>query len=74
MAAHGRYVVMLGYAGARTALTLAELHNEEVQKRFPRHFLKQEKQLRKVVNCLTQDLLHRRGTYTDRHPQGTRIQ
>ena len=52
MAACGRYVVMLGYAGARTALTLAELHSEEVQKRFPRYFIKQEKELRNVVNRL----------------------
>ena len=42
MAVSGRYIVMLGYAGARIALTLAELHREEVQKRFPKHFLKQE--------------------------------
>ncbi len=48
------YIVMLGYAGARNALTLAELHREEVQKRFPKHFLKQEDKLRKVVNCLTE--------------------
>lgn len=54
MEAPGRYIVMLGYAGARTALTLAELHREEVQKRFPKHFLKQEAELKKVVNCLTE--------------------
>ena len=54
MAARERYVVMLGYAGARTALTLAELHREEVQKRFPKHFLKQENQLRRVVECLSE--------------------
>lgn len=54
MAALGRYIVMLGFAGARTALTLAELHREEVQKRFPKHFLKQEEELRKVVSRLTE--------------------
>lgn len=54
MTAFGRYIVMLGYAGARNALTLAELHREEVQKRFPRHFLKQEEELYQVVKCLTE--------------------
>ena len=54
MAALVRYIVMLGFAGARTALTLAELHREEVQKRFPKHFLKQEEELRKVVSCLSE--------------------
>ena len=53
MAAYGRYIVMLGYAGARTALTLAELHREEVQKRFPKHFLKQEEELKRVVSRLS---------------------
>ena len=54
MAAPGRYIVMLGYAGARIALTLAELHREEVQKRFPKHFLKQEAELCKVIKRLTE--------------------
>jgi len=54
MAALGRYIVMLGFAGARTALTLAELHREEVQKRFPKHFLKQEEELRKVVSRVSE--------------------
>ena len=53
MATLGRYIVMLGYAGARIALTLAELHTEEVQKRFPKHFLNQEEELRKVIDRLT---------------------
>lgn len=53
MHAPRRYIVMLGFAGARTALTLAELHREEVQERFPKHFLKQEEELRKVVNGLS---------------------
>ncbi len=53
MAVLGRYIVMLGYAGARSALTLAELHREEVQKRFPKHFLKQEDELRRVEKRLT---------------------
>lgn len=53
MAALGRYIVMLGYAGARTALTLAELHREEVQKRFPKHFLKQEEELHRIIQNLT---------------------
>lgn len=52
MTALGRYIVMLGYAGARTALTLAELHREEVQKRFPKHFLKQEEELHRVIGRL----------------------
>ena len=52
MAALGRCIVMLGYAGARTALTLAELHREEVQKRFPKHFLKQEEELHRVIGRL----------------------
>lgn len=54
MAVSGRYIVMLGYAGARIALTLAELHREEVQKRFPKHFLKQEAELCKVIKRLTE--------------------
>ncbi len=54
MAALGRYIVMLGFAGARTALTLAELHREEVQKRFPKHFLKQEEELRKIRKRLSE--------------------
>ena len=49
MAARGRYIVMLGYAGARTALSLAELHREEVQKHFPKHFLKQEAELKQTI-------------------------
>lgn len=53
MCAPRRYVVMLGFAGARIALTLAELHREEVQERFPKHFLKQEENLRKVINDLS---------------------
>lgn len=53
MEAHRRYIVMLGYAGARIALTLAELHREEVQNRFPKHFLKQEEELNRVINRLT---------------------
>ena len=54
MAALGRCIVMLGYAGARTALTLAELHREEVQKRFPKHFLKQEAALHRAVRLLSE--------------------
>lgn len=54
MAALGRYIVMLGFAGARTALTLAKLHREEVQQRFPKHFLKQEEKLHRVVKHLSE--------------------
>ena len=54
MAARGRYIVMLGYAGVNLALTLAELHRNEVQKRFPKHFLKQESELRRVINGLSE--------------------
>ena len=54
MAALGRYIVMLGFAGARTALTLAKLHREEVQQRFPKHFLKQEEELHRVVKHLSE--------------------
>ena len=54
MPAFGRYIVMLGFAGARTALTLAELHREEIQQRFPKHFLKQEEELRRVIRRLSE--------------------
>ncbi len=50
----GRDIVMLGFAGARIALTLAELHREEIQKRFPKHFLKLEEELQKVIGQLSQ--------------------
>ena len=62
MAALGRYIVMLGFAGARTALTLAKLHREEVQQRFPKHFLKQEDELRRVVNRLSELELQEEGS------------
>lgn len=47
-------IVMLGFAGARIALTLADLHREEIQKRFPKHFLKLEEELQKVIERLSQ--------------------
>lgn len=48
-----RYIVMLGSAGAGIALTLAELHREEVQKRFPKHFLKSEKELYNIKDRMS---------------------
>lgn len=68
MAAPGRYIVMLGYAGAKTALTLASLHKEEVQNRFPKHFLKQEEELNRVVSRLTA-LMGETGKQSDRPPE-----
>lgn len=53
MSAPRRYVVMLGFAGAGTALSLAELHREKIQKRFPKHFLQQERMLQKLAGRLT---------------------
>lgn len=46
-------IVMLGFAGARIALTLADLHREELQSRFPRHFLKLEDELQKGIRTLS---------------------
>lgn len=66
MAARGRYIVMLGYAGARTALSLAELHREEVQKHFPKHFLKQEAELKQTINCLMELTDVQRGQKCER--------
>ena len=54
MHATRRDIVMLGFAGARIALTLAELHREEMQHRFPKHFLKLEEELQKVIERLSQ--------------------
>lgn len=47
-------IVMLGFAGARIALTLADLHREELQSRFPRHFLKLEDELQKEIRTLSE--------------------
>lgn len=47
-------IVMLGFAGARIALTLADLHREELQSRFPRHFLKLEDELQKGIRTLSE--------------------
>ena len=48
-----RYIVMLGSAGAKIALTLAELHREEIQKRFPKHFLRTEQELYNIRERLS---------------------
>lgn len=49
-----RYIVMLGSAGARTALLLADLHRDEIQKRFPKRFLSKEAELRAEVRALSE--------------------